>query len=184
MIDTVKQAHSIVGFSVDRAENDFYPTPDYVTRDLLRLETFTGSIWEPACGNGAMSKVMINAGMEVYSSDLVDRGYGQPGINFLTEYRKVNNIITNPPYTLAEEFVYHALDWATDKVALFLKLAFLEGAGRQKMFLSTPLSKVYVYSKRVSFLKNGEGKQGSGMIAFAWFVWEHGYTGEPTVRWI
>jgi hypothetical protein len=183
-LSSVDRAHSIVGYSNERAENDFYPTPDHVTMDIMRLEKFCGDIWEPACGDGAMSKVLSIKGNPVYSSDLIDRGYGSAPVNFLTTYRKVNNIITNPPFILAEKFVYHALQNASNKVAMFLKLSFLEGAARKIMFEQTPLARVYVYSKRVSLRRNGEGKQGSGMIAFAWFVWEQWFEGEPVIRWI
>lgn len=185
-MDPTKTAHSIVGYSQSRAEQDFYPTPEYVTEDLLQHEYFTGSIWEPACGNGAMSRVLENWHKQgpVISSDLIDRGYGEVGIDFLSTHRKVGNIITNPPFLLAEKFVYHALECVEYKVCMFLKLAFLEGVSRRKMFQTTPLEKVLVYSKRVSLQKNGTGKTGSGMIAFAWFVWNHEYHNEPIIRWI
>jgi hypothetical protein len=179
-----QRAQSIVGYSQSRAENDFYPTPAYVTTDILEREKFTGSVWEPACGDGAMSRVIELHGYQVISSDLFDRGYGETGIDFLLENRKVGNIITNPPFLLAEKFVKHALEYSEGKVCMFLKLAFLEGAARKVLFQSTPLARVYVYSKRVSLQKDGVGKTGSGMIAFAWFVWEHGYKGDPAVRWI
>jgi hypothetical protein len=178
------RAHSIVGYSQNRASNDFYPTPDYVTSDILKNETFVGEIWEPACGDGAMSKVLHKTGNRIFSTDLIDRGYGYGGVNFLETLRQTSNIITNPPFLLAEKFVYHALQCATDKVCMFLKLAFLEGSARKILFQQTPLARVYVYSKRVSLLRNGEGNQGSGMIAFAWFVWQHGYETDPIIRWI
>jgi len=183
-MDTVKQAQSIVGYSGNRADGDFYPTPSHVTKDIYEYEVFVGNIWEPACGDGAMSKVLERAGYDVISSDLYDRGYGETGINFLLENRSVDNIVTNPPFKDAEKFIYHALKCSNRKVAMFLKLSFLEGAKRKIMFESTPLIRVWVYSKRVSLLRNGEGKRGSGMIAFAWFVWERGYTGEPVIKWI
>ncbi len=82
-----------------RAPFEFYPTPPEATRALLSVESFEGSIWEPACGDGAISKVLIEAGYEVISTDLIDRGYGAGGHDFLKSSRPLaKNIITNPPY--------------------------------------------------------------------------------------
>jgi hypothetical protein len=178
------QAQSIVGYSSNRAQDDYYPTPESATRSLLDREEFAGNVWEPACGSGAMSTVIEKYGHAVISSDLFDRGYGERPIDFLNEWRTVDNIITNPPFLLSEQFVYHALMCSKSKVAMFLKLAFLEGVTRKKMFQTTPLSRVYVFSRRVSLQRNGNEKTGSGMIAFAWFVWEQGYDKEPVIRWI
>ena len=83
----------------DRVKNDFYATPSNATEELLKRETFDGSIWECACGDGAISKLLIEKGYEVYSSDLIDRGYGETGIDFLKSNKKFDNIITNPPFS-------------------------------------------------------------------------------------
>jgi hypothetical protein len=179
-----KTAQSIVGTSAGRNEHDFYPTPPHVTEDLFMKESFPGTIWECACGDGAMSKIIEHHSNLVMSSDLIDRGYGETGIDFLTTNRKCDNIITNPPFKLAEKFAYHAMDCATKKVALFLKLIFLEGQSRQKLFATTPLKCVYVYSKRVQLTRNGIAMENGGMIAFAWFVWDKMYVGKPRISWI
>jgi methylase of polypeptide subunit release factors len=184
MNNRAQRAQSIVGYSAQRAEHDFYPTPEYVTRDLLARERFIGNIWEPACGDGAIAKVFVEHGFDVIATDLVNRGYGEHGKDFLQENRRVNNIVTNPPYSLGEKFVRHSLSQTDGKVAMFLKLVFLEGLSRRQMFESSPLARVWVYSKRVTQHRNGESKQYSGMMCFAWFVWEHGYIGEPVIKWI
>ena len=88
----------------DREKDDFYPTPKNATQALLDRQKFDGNIYECACGNGAMSKVMIDNGYNVYSSDLIDRGYGETGIDFLKSTKQVDNIVTNPPFNLATEF--------------------------------------------------------------------------------
>jgi hypothetical protein len=65
----------------------------------LSVEAFEGDIWEPACGDGAISKVLETAGYRVVSTDLIDRGYGAGGHNFLKSTKPLaKNIITNPPY--------------------------------------------------------------------------------------
>jgi hypothetical protein len=87
---------------------DFFPTA-WATYALIDNEEFNGEIWESACGNGAMSVVLETTGQRVISSDLYDRGYGDAGIDFLTQKRRTPNIITNPPYNAAEGFVRSGL---------------------------------------------------------------------------
>ena len=113
------------------------------------------------------------------------------GVDFLTENypEKFNNVITNPPFSLAKEFAEKALEVSTGKVILFAKIQFLEGQQRKDFFAAHPPKAVYVFSKRVNPLRNGlevdeNGKPWSSTMCFAWFVWEHGYTGEPCIRWI
>jgi hypothetical protein len=186
----LKRAQSLVGTSAGRPDDDFYPTPPEATEALLAHETFEGLIWEPACGDGAICKVLEAHGHEIRATDLNYRGYGVGDKNFLNEIETYNererpaNIITNPPFKLAEEFIYQSLLLTTGKVAMLCKLQFLEGGRRKKMFESTPLKRVYVFSKRLSMTRNGEKMKNSGMIAFAWFVWDHDYKGEATLAWI
>lgn len=169
-----------------RERDDFYPTPPEATESLLSVEQFDGPIWEPACGDGAISKVLEAAGHEVYSSDLVARGFGLSPVDFLMEWHpRAPNIVTNPPFKLAVPFVKKAVELSTGKVAMLLKIAFLEGIERAAMFKSTPLARVHVFSKRVTFRSASRGEvNGNGMMAFAWFVWEHGYRGKPTLGWL
>lgn len=173
--------------SVDRDRDDFYPTPPEGTLALLAVERFEGSIWEPACGCGAMSRVLEAAGHHVISTDLIDRGYGTPGVDFLLDYQtRADNIVTNPPFKFAEEFARHALAVAPDKVALLCRLAWLEGIGRRRMFTGTPLARVHVFSRRLRMQRGRlpEPGEGGGALAFAWFVWERGYVGAPTLGWL
>jgi hypothetical protein len=183
-VEALNRAQSIVGYSATREEHDFYTTPAYATEALLSVEHFTGNIWEPSCGNGAISKVLEKANFSVISTDLIDRGYGTSEKDFLLENIIVDNIITNPPYSLAQKFVEHSMDCYKNKVAFLLKLVFLEGEKRRKMFLSTPLARIHVFSKRVTQLKGDLPIKNSGMMCFAWFVWEKGYVGKPTVDWL
>ena len=84
---------------------DFFPTPKWATFALVDNEQFRGDIWECACGDGAMSRVLELTDRPVFSSDLYDRGFGTPGEDFLRTSRTADNIITNPPYNAAEGFV-------------------------------------------------------------------------------
>lgn len=184
----MNKALSIVGSSRangNREENDFYPTPSYVVEALLKRETFDGNIWECACGDGAISEVLKAHGYEVISTDLIDRGYGELGDFFESDFI-ANNIITNPPFSLGLKFVEHAKSKSTKKIAMFLKTVFLESEARYEMFQDTDyaLKTVYQFSKRISLYKGGVKMKNSGMIAYAWYVWEKGYVGKPTIEWI
>jgi hypothetical protein len=170
----------------ERQSDDFYPTPPYAVKELLKRESFQGVTWECACGDGAISKVLIEDGLQVESTDLVFRGYGDGGVDFLRSDKKVNNIVTNPPFKLALEFVEKAKIVSDSKIALFLKTVFLESSDRKKMFEDTiyPLRSVYQFSKRVTLYKDGIKMKNSGMIAYAWFVWDKSYKGKPMLEWI
>jgi len=184
-----KKHLSIVGANIkgDREKNDFYPTPESTTKALLERESFEGQVWECACGDGSMSEV-IKKYNKVWSSDIINRGYGDKTIDFLETSAGFldDNIITNPPYKLAKEFVIHAKKLARKKVAMLLKLVFLEGKGRYELFQDKefPLKKVYVFCGRQKIYANGVIGKNSGLIAYAWFIWDKEYKGEPTIEWI
>lgn len=171
----------------NREVDDFYPTPPRATRALLSVERFNGTVLEPACGDGAISKVLQEAGHNVISNDLINRGFGTPHVDFLLDFQtRVENIITNPPFKLANEFALHAIEMASNKVAFLCRLGWLEGQERRKMFVSTPLARVWVFSGRVPMLRGGNQmmKGGGGMIAFAWYVWDKAYSGAPSLGWL
>ena len=188
-MESWNKAQSIVGTSKGRPKNDFYPTPPIATEKLLNVETFYGKILEPACGNGAISDVLINwwASYEVMSSDLYKYGYGLHGIDFLGDYYtdwSNGSIITNPPFNLMYQFMEKAMKLNPIKFAYLAKLSLLEGQKRSKLLENTPLKNVWVFRKRIQMTRNGEPERGGGMIAFAWFVWERDYDGKPMIGWI
>lgn len=179
----------------ERAENDFYATDpksleiflDALERDGIELHK---RIWEPACGMGHLSEVLENKGYYVLSCDLVDRGYGRGGLNFL-ESSPTNSverdILTNPPYKYAKEFVEHSLELLAEGYycVMFLKIQFLEGKDRRKLFDKYPPKYVYVNSTRQLCYPNGDmTKKISSATCYCWFIWEKGFDGEPTIRWI
>lgn len=174
----------------EREANDYYATEPKALELLLDLEQFSHRIWEPACGEGHLSEVLKERGYSVVSSDLVDRGYGTGCVDFLQCTDEWDgDIITNPPYKYAKEFAEHALDLVTDshKVALFLKVQFLEGKARRQLFEKHPPKTIYVASSRLLCAKNGEFQKmrdgGGSAVAYAWFVWEKGYRGDTVVKW-
>src|SRR5699024_9217551 len=157
---------------------------------LLEREKFLGDILEGCCGEGHISEVLKDYGYDVVSNDLVDRGYGEFNEDFLTSNKlRADNVVTNPPFKYAKDFIEKSLEITTGKVAMFCKIQLLEGVSRVKMFEETPLKNVYVFSKRQNPLRNGKevdenGNKWSSTMCFAWFVWEHGYEGQPTINWI
>lgn len=156
---------------------DLYETPEEATRALLAAEPLRNRVWEPACGRGAISRVLITeGGCDVVSTDLVERGYGQGGVDFLMEYAapaNVETIVTNPPFKLADEFVRHALRLAP-KVVMLLRWAYAEGTGRSDI-IDSHLARVWLGRERLPFMhRDGyEGPKHSNSAApFAWFVFE------------
>jgi hypothetical protein len=187
----------------ERQSEDFYATPPHAVEMLLNLEPFSHRIWEPACGHGHISKVLETHGHEVVSTDLIDRGYGIGGVDFLSMRFGANevgvrgiapsvpvtlpfdgDIITNPPYKYAQEFVETAIDLIADghKVAMFLKLTFLEGKSRRALFDRGCLEKVYVSSSRLGCGKNGTEWNPSA-VCYAWFIFRKGFHGDPVIKW-
>lgn len=167
-------------------ENDYYATEPRAVELLLEQELFDGPIWECACGEGHLSEAMEAAGLEVDSTDLIDRGYGAAGVDFLASFRHwPGDIITNPPYKYAKEFVEKALEVVQPgrKVAMFLKLTFLEGQARRELFRKYPPQTVYVSSARLECAKNGNFMNSSA-VAYAWFLWVKGYQGPTYIKWI
>jgi hypothetical protein len=180
-------ARTLLGAPVGkRSRGDYYPTPPEAVVQLLASERIEGSIWEPCCGNGAISRVLEENGYEVVSTDLFDRGYGQPGVDFLTTRRPVENVVTNPPYRMALPFVRHALSCvpAGGKVMMLLKMSFLEGVERHRFFRDNPPARVYVFSRKLRWRHAVNGRITWAMLPVAWFVWERAHNGETVVRWI
>ena len=176
--------HSTTG----RQEHDYYAT-DPKAIDALNtiLPMKDLEVWEPACGGGHLSKRMKELEAIVYSTDLYDRGYGDTGIDFFeTENLIAPTIITNPPYKYATEFVEHSIGLGADTLAMFLKITFLEGQKRRKLFDKHPPKTVAVFSRRIQVAINGDPEMftKSSAACYAWFIWEKGYSGKPEVVWL
>lgn len=170
----------------EREENDFYATDPIAAEWLIKLENLNPNIWECACGQGHLAKVFEEHGYNVKATDLIDRGYGQGGVNFLTCNEKFDgDIITNPPYKYAEDFIQHALSLVPNgnRVCMLLKVQFLEGKGRKDLFALYPPRYVYVSSSRIKHGVNGDFSRANSMLAIAWYVWEKGYHGDTILKW-
>ncbi|HUZ33725.1 MAG TPA: hypothetical protein VMV19_16720 [Xanthobacteraceae bacterium] len=168
----------------DLSGPDYFPTPRWATFALMDNEKFSGDIWECACGDGAMSRVIEEVGINVISTDLYERGYGESGHDFLLAKRPAPNIITNPPYNSAEGFVATGVRLARRKFALLLRLAFLEGANRANtIFSRLPPSRVWVFSERITFYPSGVEPKGTGTTAYAWFIWDKDAPSRTELHW-
>jgi hypothetical protein len=174
----VAKTNRFVSRKISDVGADHFPTHPLATQALLKYEKFEGEIWEPACGDGAISRILKKAGYRVRSSDLYDYGYGKTGLDFLS-YRgpRVDNIITNPPFKKrgTERFIRQALRCSKKKVAIFCRFLWL-GAGNPRADLLKELnpSRIYVLGR----VKMGPKQR--RMIDYCWLVWDREYKG-PTL---
>lgn len=177
----------------ERQKHDYYATDPRAVEMLLELEKFNENIIEPCVGGGHMANVLIKNYYNVKGYDIVDRGFPNTIVGDFLEIdfpKKLDvDIITNPPYKFAKDFVEKCLSIVEDgnKVTMFLKLTFLEGKGRRDFFKENPPKTVYVSSSRINCAKNGgfEGQRISGgsAVCYAWYIWEKGYKGDTTLKW-
>lgn len=174
-----------------REQDDYYATDSIAIDVLLSKITLSHHVWECACGAGDLSKRLMEYGYKVKSTDLVYRGFGDGGVDFLQCHEYFDgDIITNPPYKYAQDFIEHALTLIPSgrRVFMFLRLQFLEGKARRKLFDTGQLRTVYVSSSRILCAKNGEFEKmrqsGGSAMACAWFEFEKGYDWKPVIEWI
>lgn len=179
----------------EREIDDYYATDpkalevflDKIDEDGIRLHK---NIWECACGEGHLSEVLKSRGYSVKSTDIIDRGYSETSpVDFLktNSYIYKGDILTNPPYKYAKEFVEKAMEVTRigAYTVMFLKIQFLEGQARKELFKKYPPKYVYVNSKRQICYINGDmSRKMSSASCYCWFVWEKGFIGEPVIRWI
>lgn len=178
----------------DREANDYYATDPVGIDRLLKVFEIPQKIYECACGRGDLSERLIASGRTVISSDLYDRGYskGFVGVDFLSLSVSPRgfSILTNPPFSKALEFVEKALDIVENGnyVIMLLRLNFLEDKKRKaELWDKAPPKLIVVNSERLLCAKNAdfEGMKASGgsVVAYAWYIWEKGYTGDTVVKW-
>ena len=175
-----------------RAPFEFYPTPPQATRALLSVEDFDGSIWEPACGEGHISNVLVAAGYPVVSTDLIQRGYGEGDVDFLRQdVAQAKHIVTNPPYGrgLGDAFVTHALA-LTEKtggsVAMLLNLASLCHPTRHELWVNQPPAVIYGLDELVCWPegKRSLARSTTASHRYCWAVWKPGHVGRPAFWWL
>lgn len=162
--------------STGREERDFYPTPMEVPWALLKAEQITGSIHECACGNGAMTRIFEKVGFKVVSTDIHPLGVGEKISFFDVTEPLADNIITNPPFDLAEEFIRHALEVLKPQMlALVLKSTYWHAASRKKLFDQHRPAAIYPLLWRPDFMDLGRPT-----MEVMWCVWRRDHVG-PTI---
>lgn len=182
----------------ERQGRDFYATPSRVTEALLKHVKFRGPVWEPCCGDGAMSTVLSAHGHEVVSTDIVDRGFGTPGVDFLAcreVPRNCRSIVTNPPYgdtgspigqskssVAMLGFLQHAMTLTESiqgQLALLVRLQWIAGKRAAAMMSAGPFSAVIVLTKRIQWFDLGDQTK-TAQHHHAWVVFDHAHpTGQP-----
>lgn len=179
------------GKRYERTAHDYYVEPRWAVDALFNAERFVGRIVDPACGSGNIVRAAWDRGFVAAGFDVVKRCPIAEQHDFFERHPQhdliypTDNIVCNPPYGLAERWVIRALDLANHKVALLLRLAFLESEKRRVMFESTPLARIHVFAKRVSMPPGGlDVPAKGGKTAYGWFVWDLDHQGPPTLHWI
>ncbi len=176
-----------------RQLGDFYATNPHTVELFLNKIKDDGiilpeTIYEPACGQGHISKELEKHGYNVISSNLYDYGYGNSGKNFLESTQKVDCFFTNPPFKLALKFMEKSIKNLNSggKSIMYLKLNYLSGKKRGQFFKLNPPKYVYIHSSRQVCARNGDFSQykDKKMIDYAWFIWEKDFQGDTIVRWI
>lgn len=177
----------------ERHELDYYATDPIAIREMLKHRAPPSkNIWECSCGEGHLTKELEKHGYILKSTDIMKRADFVEVVDFLKVAKEDNgvfngSIITNPPYKHASEFVEKAMELLEDKqeIWLFLKIQFLEGKARKKLFKEYPPKEVWVTSSRIQCAKDGDfEKYGKGSAAaYAWFIWEKGFKGNPSLHW-
>lgn len=152
----------------ERVEHDFYPTPDEATHALLPfIADFPETIWEPACGDGAIARILAQRG-QVIGTDLVDRGYGKGGVDFLATTKPLAKaMVTNPPFgKLAEQFFVHAEYLGIPYIAMLFNVNFWHAAKRINLWRRRPPSAVLALTWRLDFTGSD-----SPYFNCVWVVW-------------
>lgn len=177
----------------ERQIEDYYATDPIAAELLLQIEDLDKNIpiWECSAGENHLANVFKENGYTVRTSDIIKRTETTEVLDFLSdEVTDWNgNIITNPPYSLASKFVEKAISIIHNgnKCIMFLKLQFMEGKTRKKLFEKYPPKTIWVSSSRIMCAKNGDFQKmrdgGGSAVAYAFYVWEKGYKGDTVVKW-
>lgn len=173
----------------DRDPHDFYVDPIWCSERLFEEESFIGPVWDPACGTGRIVAAARAAGLSAIGTDIVARGFpGAEVVDFLTTKGSIDNIVTNPPFKLAQKFVEHALRSVSRKAAFLLPLGWLNGDKRSRWLEDLPLQTVLIITPRPSMppgeLVAADIKPQNGRQDFAWYIFAQGYDGKPELGWL
>lgn len=174
----------------ERQTHDYYATEPKATRLLVDLDKFS-DVWECACGGGHMALELLRAGVLARATDKYDQGYNYGDIEGLVDFLEYDgewhgDIITNPPYKYATEFILKALALLDEgrKLAIFVPDRYLSSKKRRQIFDKYPPYKVWVSSGRLNCAINGHFERCKGSpVDYCWIIWHKGYTGETKLGW-
>ena len=173
-----------------RADYDYYATPAIAVEKLLEKESIFKHVMEPACWEGHISKELEKSWLNVISSDIVDRKFWEvrdflSHEDFSTRWHW--DIVTNPPFAMATEFLEKSMSMLVPwrKLIMLLRIQFLEWVKRNEIFKTHPPKRVYVFSRNIRCAKNGDFENATwNASTYCWFVWEKWYTGKPEIEWL
>jgi len=176
-----------------RDPDDWYVEPSWVCDSLFAAEEFEGTICDPACGLGRVLDAAKRAGHTTFGIDIKDRGASQNHRFKISDFFGLKmdcpNIVSNPPYKYDDAFLEHAIARAEKKTALLLRAPWANGAARSRRLAQLPLKRVLMVTPRPSMppgavIRALKGKDPSGgRVDYAWFIFERGFTGQPTFGW-
>ena len=184
-IDLKRPEHSHIW---ERETHEHYVEPEWCSKRLFEVEHFDGVIMDPACGFGRIVRSARDAGHNTLALDVVDRGCpGTVVSDFLNAAPvwSVDNIVSNPPFDIFQQFATQALKCATKKVAMIWLVRTLPAA---RWLRDTPLAHVLLLTPRPSMppghtITAGE-KPGGGKQDFCWLIWDKQHTGPATIGWL
>lgn len=176
---------AIAAHKWDRESHEHYVEPEWCSRRLFDVEKFEGPIWDPACGFGRIVESARNAGLAASGSDIISRASDYGSLDFFTSLESACNIISNPPFNIAREFILHALKITTGKVAAIFPTARLNAA---HWLEPLPLARVWLLTPRPSMppghmIARGE-KPGGGKVDFCWLVFDHNRPAVREINWL
>jgi hypothetical protein len=183
---------SRVDSNYKRKPNDLYETPDWVVEAVIpwlpwrsmkerKNQDHIYKIWDPACGNGAITRVLADAGFNVHASDIID------GEDFFADNRThdADGILTNPPYTDVAVFIQHAIDVmrsCNGWVVMLLAADFDSAKSRRHLFVDCPIfAKTVVLTKRITWFERSDGKKAAPSENHRWYIWDWKHSGPPTI---
>ena len=145
--------------------SDEFQTPEIAIRCLLPYLPKYWVIWECAWGGGSLAGHLLNSGYEVIGFEFMD---------FFSETYYPENydaIVTNPPYTLKDEFLAHCYELGKP-FALLMPLSALEGKRRGALYREHGIQLI-IPNKRITFITpTGKSKEtgSSAWYQTAWFT--------------
>ena len=138
-------------------------------------------------GGGRLAKELKRLGYNVTrETDLFDRGYGDVGVDFFecdTVFE--GNLITNPPYSMINDWIRHSIYIASNKSYIFCRIQTIETIKRYKIFKETPPVYICPFVKRIQCYRNDDVGSNGSAVCYAWFIWDNTVDNKDTkVRWL